>query len=78
MKQSEPSRPGFTYCMYRFVFVERAMKTLVHIGPAVFSGGFSTFLAFLLLVNSISYGFMLFFRVDIRYFLYFIVYKISV
>ena len=42
---------------------ERAKKTMVHIGPAVFSGGFSTFLAFLLLVNSISYGFTLFFRV---------------
>ncbi|XP_052274727.1 patched domain-containing protein 3-like isoform X2 [Dreissena polymorpha] len=42
---------------------ERTMKTLVHIGPAVFSGGFSTFLAFLLLFNSISYGFTLFFRI---------------
>ncbi|KAL4236282.1 Patched domain-containing protein 3 [Mactra antiquata] len=42
---------------------ERARKTLVSIGPAVFSGGFSTFLAFLLLVNSISYGFTLFFRI---------------
>ena len=34
------------------------------IGPAVFSGGFSTFLAFLLLVKSSSYGFVLFFRVS--------------
>ncbi|XP_045159868.2 patched domain-containing protein 3-like isoform X1 [Mercenaria mercenaria] len=42
---------------------ERTRKTLVSMGPAVFSGGFSTFLAFLLLVNSISYGFTLFFRI---------------
>lgn len=42
---------------------ERTRKTLISIGPAVFSGGFSTFLAFLLLVNSKSYGFTLFFRI---------------
>ncbi|XP_033738754.1 patched domain-containing protein 3-like isoform X3 [Pecten maximus] len=42
---------------------ERVVETLKKIGPAVFSGGFSTFLAFLLLCNSYSYGFSLFFRV---------------
>ncbi|XP_021370704.1 patched domain-containing protein 3-like isoform X1 [Mizuhopecten yessoensis] len=42
---------------------ERVVSTLKKIGPAVFSGGFSTFLAFLLLCNSYSYGFSLFFRV---------------
>ncbi|XP_060064761.1 patched domain-containing protein 3-like [Ylistrum balloti] len=42
---------------------ERVVATLKKIGPAVFSGGFSTFLAFLLLCNSYSYGFSLFFRV---------------
>ena len=31
---------------------ERVEKTLVNIGPAVFNGGFSTFLAFILLINS--------------------------
>ncbi|RUS83328.1 hypothetical protein EGW08_008906 [Elysia chlorotica] len=41
----------------------RAMATLTEIGPAVFNGGFSTFLAFVLLANSKSYGFQLFFRV---------------
>ena len=46
---------------------ERTKETLVVIGPAVFSGGFSTFLAFLLLANSSSYGFTLFFRVSVLY-----------
>lgn len=45
-------------------FVERPIKALAAIGPAVFSGGFSTFLAFLLLSRSNSYGFALFFRVS--------------
>ena len=31
---------------------ERVEKTLVNIGPAVFNGGFSTFLAFILLITS--------------------------
>lgn len=39
---------------------------LKEIGPAVFNGGFSTFLAFVLLANSNSYGFALFFRVSIH------------
>lgn len=54
---------GHTFMTLAGTRNERTMKTLVTIGPAVFSGGFSTFLAFLLLVNSISYGFTLFFRI---------------
>ncbi|XP_052775868.1 protein patched homolog 3-like isoform X2 [Mya arenaria] len=42
---------------------DRAKATLCSIGPAVLNGGLSTFLAFVLLANSTSYGFMLFFRV---------------
>ncbi|XP_078317578.1 patched domain-containing protein 3-like isoform X2 [Crassostrea virginica] len=42
---------------------ERPVMALKEIGPAVFNGGFSTFLAFVLLANSNSYGFALFFRV---------------
>ncbi|XP_070195122.1 patched domain-containing protein 3-like isoform X2 [Littorina saxatilis] len=42
---------------------ERTVATLRNIGPAVFNGGFSTFLAFVLLANSSSYGFVVFFRV---------------
>lgn len=42
---------------------ERPVMALKEIGPAVFNGGFSTFLAFVLLANSNSYGFSLFFRV---------------
>lgn len=44
---------------------ERPVMALKEIGPAVFNGGFSTFLAFVLLANSNSYGFSLFFRVSI-------------
>ena len=46
---------------------DRTVKTLKTIGPAVFNGGFSTFLAFVLLVDSASYGFQLFFRVSFPY-----------
>ncbi|BFY99481.1 hypothetical protein BsWGS_02520 [Bradybaena similaris] len=42
---------------------DRVKATLSSIGPAVFNGGFSTFLAFLLLADSESYGFQLFFKV---------------
>ncbi|XP_053394032.1 protein patched homolog 1-like isoform X2 [Mercenaria mercenaria] len=42
---------------------ERAKATLYTIGPAVLNGGVSTFLAFVLLANSKSYGFVMFFRV---------------
>jgi hypothetical protein len=49
--------------MINFIFTERSIKALAAIGPAVFSGGFSTFLAFVLLSRSNSYGFALFFRV---------------
>lgn len=51
-------------CKDIYPFVERPIKALAAIGPAVFSGGFSTFLAFLLLSRSNSYGFALFFRVS--------------
>ena len=42
---------------------KRIEKTLTNIGPAVFNGGFSTFLAFILLMNSQSYVFMTFFKI---------------
>ncbi|XP_034243315.1 NPC intracellular cholesterol transporter 1-like isoform X2 [Thrips palmi] len=41
---------------------ERAMGALRHMGPAVFNGGFSTFLAFVLLGFSSSYIFTTFFK----------------
>lgn len=41
---------------------ERAIKTLVMIGSAVFNGGLSTFLAFVLLAGSDSYLFLTFFK----------------
>ncbi|XP_067946636.1 patched domain-containing protein 3-like [Watersipora subatra] len=44
---------------------ERALKTLGDIGPAVFNGGVSTFLAFVLLANSNSYVFDVFFQVNL-------------
>ncbi|CAG5135683.1 unnamed protein product, partial [Candidula unifasciata] len=42
---------------------DRVIVTLKLIGPAVFNGGFSTFLAFVLLADSASYGFQMFFKV---------------
>jgi hypothetical protein len=44
---------------------ERAIKTLVKIGSAVFNGGLSTFLAFVLLGGSDSYLFTTFFKVNV-------------
>ncbi|XP_012942197.1 protein patched homolog 3 [Aplysia californica] len=54
---------GHTFMTIRGDRNNRAIETLKTIGPAVFNGGLSTFLAFVLLVNSASYGFQLFFRV---------------
>ena len=47
---------------------ERAQKALTYIGPAVLNGGFSTFLAFILLANSRSHVFMTFFKVTVHVF----------
>lgn len=46
-----------------FCFTERVKATLVEMGNPVFSGGFSTFLAFILLAASKSYIFTTFFQV---------------
>ena len=42
---------------------ERIRKTLENIGPAVLNGGFSTFLAFILLSFSKSHVFLTFFKI---------------
>ena len=42
---------------------ERVKKTLTNMGPAVLNGGFSTFLAFALLMTSQSYVFKTFFKI---------------
>ena len=52
-------------------------RTMGLVGPAVFYGGLSTFLAFVLLANSSSYVFRVFFRVGERS-LYFWLQKKSV
>nr|SVE93817.1 EOG090X0BEK [Scapholeberis mucronata] len=44
---------------------ERASATISSIGPAVFHGGFSTFLAFIFLANSDSHVFTTFFKIFI-------------
>ena len=44
---------------------DRMRRALVDIGPAVFNGGFSTYLAFALLCFSNSYLFRSFFKVII-------------
>ena len=41
---------------------ERVKKTIIEIGPAVFNGGLSTYLAFAILVFSNSYVFQVFFK----------------
>ena len=53
------------------VFIERAIATLSIIGPAVFNGGLSTFLAFVLLGSSEAYLFNTFFKVLFKNFAYF-------
>jgi len=47
-----------------FFFLDRARATLRDIGPAVWNGGFSTFLAIVLLAFSNSYVFKTFFKVS--------------
>ena len=47
-----------------FIFAERMVRTMYSMGPAVFYGGFSTFLAFILLAASKSYIFKTFFKVS--------------
>lgn len=42
---------------------ERSKQALINIGPAVLNGGFSTFLAFILLAGSHSHVFITFFKV---------------
>ena len=42
---------------------QRVVATMQNIGPAVFNGGFSTFLAFILLVGSKSHIFISFFKI---------------
>lgn len=59
-----------------FIFTVRTVKTMSLIGPAVFNGGFSTFLAFVLLASSNSYVFDVFFKVGIAGNLRFLFYYI--
>ena len=57
-----------THIMHRFLTepgdrAGRVVNTLTNIGPAVFNGGFSTFLAFVLLATSRSHVFSSFFKI---------------
>ncbi|RUS79504.1 hypothetical protein EGW08_012736, partial [Elysia chlorotica] len=52
------------------MFMTRTKETLGEMGPCVFYGGFSTFLAFILLSNSNSYVFSTFFKVNFLVVLY--------
>jgi multidrug efflux pump subunit AcrB len=54
---------GHTFMTLKGSRLVRARVTLKEIGPAVFHGGFSTFLAFILLSGSDSYVFSTFFKV---------------
>lgn len=44
---------------------ERALETIMHIGPAVLYGGGSTLLAMSMLANSEAYTFQSFFKVNL-------------
>jgi hypothetical protein len=46
---------------------ERARQVLAEMGPAVFNGGLSTFLAFILVAFSDSYVFITFFKVSLTF-----------
>ena len=52
---------------YSFCLVARAKVTLTRMGPAVWNGGFSTFLAFVLLINTDSHIFTTFFKVNFKF-----------
>ena len=54
---------GHTFMTKKGTRDERASATVASIGPAVFHGGFSTFLAFIFLGGSDSHVFMTFFKV---------------
>ncbi|XP_070562444.1 patched domain-containing protein 3-like isoform X2 [Ptychodera flava] len=54
---------GHTFMTLKGTRDRRAKYTLGAIGPAVFNGGFSTFLAFVLLIFSNSYIFKVFFKI---------------
>ncbi|XP_033117064.1 NPC intracellular cholesterol transporter 1-like [Anneissia japonica] len=54
---------GHTFMTVTGTKNERTCKTLGNIGPAVFNGGFSTFLVFILLSLSNSYIYQVFFKV---------------
>ncbi|ESO85119.1 hypothetical protein LOTGIDRAFT_130973, partial [Lottia gigantea] len=54
---------GHTFMTIKGTRDERAKETLSEMGPPVFNGGFSTFLAFVLLAGSNSYVFSTFFKV---------------
>ncbi|CAG0885312.1 unnamed protein product [Darwinula stevensoni] len=54
---------GHTFMTCQGTREERAEKTLATIGPAVFHGGFSTFLAFILLCRTDSHVFSTFFKI---------------
>lgn len=56
------------------IFIERAIATLSVIGPAVFNGGLSTFLAFVLLGSSEAYIFRTFFKVRLLENFYFFIF----
>ncbi|XP_071449211.1 patched domain-containing protein 3-like [Hetaerina americana] len=61
---------GHTFTRLSGTRDERALATLVQVGPAVFNGGMSTFLAFVLLGRSDSYIFTTFFKLFFSVVLY--------
>nr|XP_045610893.1 protein patched homolog 2-like [Procambarus clarkii] len=61
---------GHTFMTKHGTRDQRARQTVATIGPAVLNGGFTTFLAFVFLVNSTSHVFLSFFKIFVGVCLY--------
>ena len=57
------SHIGYKFMVYKGTKSERAKAALVNMGPAVFNGGFSTFLPIIMLAGSNIYVTLTFFKV---------------
>jgi hypothetical protein len=63
--QQTSSKPSGFYTFVIGRKKERARQVLAEMGPAVFNGGLSTFLAFILVAFSDSYVFITFFKASL-------------
>ena len=62
------SHIGYKFMVYKGTKSERAKASLINMGPAVFNGGFSTFLPIIMLAGSNIYVTLTFFKVCFFFF----------